>query len=200
MTSVFSPADGLGRERFAPAKISLSSQEWCGHVYQQIHPKGGRFHSTIHSYFGSEGDAGETVTTPSGALYEDALMIQLRELDGAFAGGKEWSGSLVPSLWARRKAHMPLRPVDATIRRGQGTVDGKPTTRFTLAHSGRTVTYQVEKAYPHRILAWETSDGEKARLLKTARLTYWQLNRPGDEEYLRQLGFDKVKQWGVPKI
>lgn len=189
MTSVFSPVDGLGRERFAPAKISFSSQEWCGHVYQQIHPKGDRFHGQIHSYFGREGDAAETVKTAPGALYEDALWIQLRELDGLFNDGRDWSGQIVPALWERRKSHTPLRPVDATITRQEATLAGQAITRFGLKYGGFTRTFDIEKAYPHRILAWRTNDGEEARLLKTARLTYWKLHNLGDEKYLKELGF-----------
>ena len=63
MTSVFAPVDGMGRERFAPGKISVSAQEWCGHVYEQIHPKGDHFFSAGHSYFSSEGDSGRRVST-----------------------------------------------------------------------------------------------------------------------------------------
>jgi len=189
MTSVFAPVDGLGRERFAPGKISMTSQEWCGHVYHQIHPKGDRFHSQEHSYFGSEGDRGQTVRTRPGALYEDALWIQLRELDGPFMEGKSWSGDLVPALWARRKLHVPLAPVPATITRQEATLDGQPVTRFVVKYSNFTRTFDLEKAAPRRILAWRTSQGEEARLLKTTRLPYWKLNNLGDEKYLKELGF-----------
>jgi len=188
MTSVFAPLDGLGRERFAPAKISLTAQEWCGQVYQQILPKGDRFHSFGHSYFASEGDSRETVPSGGPALYEDALWIQLRELDGPFAGGGDWSGRLVPALWTARKAHRPLRPVQATIRRGEATRDGVAVTRFTVTHAGGSRSFDVERAAPRRILGWSTNEGERAELLKTARLTYWRLNNPGDESYLTQLG------------
>jgi hypothetical protein len=128
------------------------------------------------------------VPTPPGTLYEDALLIQLRELDGAFASGKDWSGSIVPSLWASRKSHAPLRPLPATIGRADAARDGKPVTRFTLTCGGVTKTYDVEKAAPRRVLGWASSDGETAQLLETARLPYWQLHAPGDEKYLERLG------------
>ncbi len=188
MTSVFTPVDGQGRERFAPAKISFSSQEWCGHVYHHIHPKGDRFHSQIHSYFGREGDAGETVKTAPGTLYEDALWIQLRELDGPFNGGKDWSGKLVPALWERRKSHRSLRPVPATINRQAASLDGEAVTRFVVKYESFTRTFELERAYPHRILRWTTSAGEEAKLLKTTRLPYWKLHDLGDEKYLEKLG------------
>lgn len=190
LTSVFAPVKRAGIHRFAPAKISFSAQEWCGHVYQQIHPKGDRFHSELHSYFGAEGDRGETVGTARGTLYEDALWIQLRELDGPFAGGGNWSGQLVPSLWQRRKAHLPLRPVPAVIRRAKATAQGREVTRFTLTYAGVTRTFDLEPDYPHRILAWRSGDGSGGRLLKSTRLAYWELNKLGDERYRQQLGFE----------
>jgi len=188
MTSVFAPVDGLSAERFAPAKIAMSAQEWCGHVYQKLMPAPEAFTSELRSYFHAEGDRNTTVKTPPGTLYEDALLIQLRELDGPFAGGRNWAGSIVPSLWAQRKSHAALGTVAATIGRKDATRDGVPVTRFTLSYASVLTTYDVEKAAPRRVLSWKTEGGDEARLLKTARLPYWQLNGHGDEKYLRELG------------
>ena len=188
MTSVFAPVDATGPERFAPAKIAMSAQEWCGHVYQKVIPGPGTFASELRSYFHADGDRDTTVKTPPGTLYEDALLIQLRELDGPFAGGKNWAGSIVPSLWSSRKAHRSLEPVPATIKREDAKRDGAPVTRFTLTYGSVAATYDVEKASPRRVLWWKSSNGDEARILKTARLPYWQLNAPGDEKYLQQLG------------
>jgi hypothetical protein len=189
MTSTFAPVDG-GSERFSPVKVVLSAQEWCGSVYQKVMPQTGSFQSDIHSYFHAEGDRQADVKVAAGTLYEDALWIQLRELDGPFAGGKAWDGSIVPSLWSARKGHAPLAPVKANIKRSDATRDGAAVTRFVVAIGAVTKTIDVEKAKPHRILGWTTSDGETAAILKTARLPYWQLHDPGDEKYLIQLGFE----------
>jgi hypothetical protein len=188
MTSVFAPVDAWAAERFAPAKIAMSAQEWCGHVYQKVIPAPEAFASELRSYFHADGDRDATVKTSPGTLYEDALLIQLRELDGRFAGGKDWAGSIVPSLWAQRKRHAALEPVAATIKREDATRDGTQLTRFTLAYGSVTTTYDVEKSAPRRVLSWKSGDGDEARLLKTARLPYWQLNGQGDEKYLRELG------------
>jgi len=188
MTSAFSRVDGGDGERFSPVKISLSAQEWCGHVFHAIWPDGPRVRSELHSYFASEGDVAEEIAVERNTLYEDALLIQLRELDGPFAGGVDWSGSLVPSLWGRRKEHVPLRPVAAQIRRSSATRDGVAVHRFVLSYPGVTRTFDVEQAPPHRILGWTGADGETATLLRTARLAYWKLNAPGGEEHLREIG------------
>lgn len=190
MTSVFAPVADYGLERFFPAKISFTAQEWCGHVFQQLKPLKGRLWSSLASYFSTEGEA-ETLMDVSGeALYEDALLIQLRELDGPFNGGKDWTGQLVPGLWRTRRAHVPLTPVSARITRGTGERKGKPVNRFVLTFGDVERTYDVERETPRRVLAWSESDGERAELLKTARLPYWQLNRPGDERHRQALGLD----------
>ena len=181
LTSVFAPVDAFGPERFTPAKITMSAQEWCGHVYHAVWPGRSGFRSALHSYFAQEGETDETVPADDGALYEDALLVQLRELDGPFAEGGAWAGPLVPSLWGRRTAHTPLRPVDARITRADTVRAGVPVTRFTLTTPTFTRTYDVERAAPRRVLAWADTDGNRAELVRTARLPYWQLNRPGDE-------------------
>ncbi len=188
LTSVFAPVDRYRDEAFAPVKVSLSVQEWCGHVFHAVWPGDDRFASQLMSYFASEGEAREEVPTPRGALYEDALLIQLRELDGPFAGGGDWRGALVPSLWSARRAHRALRPVDATITRARAERDGAPVTRFTLRYADVTRTFDVETAAPRRVLAWSASDGEEARLVATERLPYWQLNHNGDERERARFG------------
>ena len=188
LTSVFSPVERTDQIFLSPAKIALSVQEWCGHVYQRVVPLAEGFDHEIHSYFASEGDRSERVAAGKGTLYEDALWIQLRELIEPFAGGKNWSGKIVPSLWIGRKDHQPPKPVDATIVRE--VKEGPPATvLYRLRYGSHEVVYEVEKEMPHRILRWQRNDGERATLLKTTRLPYWQLNNPGDEHLLRKLGF-----------
>ena len=189
MTSVFAPVDAGTGERFSPVKIALSAQEWCGHVYHKVMPKADGFASESRSYFHAEGESSKSVRVPQGTIYEDALLIQLRELDGPFAQGRNWSGSIVPSLWSARKRHVPLEPVVATIKRENATRDGAPVTRFTVTYGSVVTTYDVEKKMPRRVLGWKSSDGELGRILKTNRLSYWKLNHPGDEKYLKDLGF-----------
>jgi hypothetical protein len=185
MTSVFAPADAWGGERFQPARLTLSVQEWCGHVFHDVLPTRTGLRSTLLSYFEGESTDQRAVDAPAGTLYEDALLIQLRELDGPFNGGRPWQGSLVPALWSRRTAHAPLAPVTATISRADtvraDSSGAVPVTRFRLAYGGFTRTYDVEKAAPRRVLGWATSTGETAALAGTARLPYWQLNGAGDE-------------------
>jgi len=193
MTSVFAPVDGYLPTRFAPVKVTLSVQEWCGHVFHGVWAGEHAYESQIISYFASEGEHTETIEAGVGALYEDALFIQLRELDGAFANGGDWSGPIVPRLWNARRAHTPLRPVAARITRTHrdGGID-----RFTLTYASVERTFDVEQTAAKRVVAWTANDGEHGEILRTARLPYWGLNDPGNESYREQLGLPEAPTQG----
>ncbi len=188
MTSIFSPVDAYRAERFQPVKLTLTAQEWCGHVFRGVWPGLEGFRSTLYSYFAGEDESDQTMQAPVGTLYEDALLIQLRELDGPFADGGDWSGHIVPSLWQQRVTHEPLAALAATITRTDADRDGKPVTRFVLTYGEYSRTYDVEKASPKRVVAWETSTGDRAVLQGTDRLPYWRLNGPGDESNRARFG------------
>ncbi|MEZ4392016.1 MAG: hypothetical protein R3A48_13040 [Polyangiales bacterium] len=190
LTSVFSPYGDWGRERLSPVKLTLSAQEWCGHVFHGVWPGEDRAVSQLFSYFAQEGESRTELATPPGALYEDALLIQLRELDGPFAGGHDWRGPILPSLWRTRRRHRPLAPEDATITRAEATVDGVPAHRFTLRYGDFERVIDVERGGAHRMLGWRTNDGEDVRLTRSARLPYWQLNHNADLPRREEIGVE----------
>lgn len=189
-TSTFSPVKDYGLERFSPAKITLTSQEWCGHVFHGVWPSPGRMREELISYFAEEGEVMRTRRIPDGVLFEDALLVQLRELDGPFHDGKPFRGQVMPSLWNTRKAHQPFEPRTCTIERAvkKSTEALEAHTLFTLSCDDYTRAYRIEQAQPHRVLGWDASDGETATLLKTANLKYWELNAPGDESHRERIG------------
>ena len=69
-----------GRATGEATKVSYASQEWCGHVYQQLLFDPGKVRSTRHSYFDGEADSAEAMATPAGAISEDALWHWARGL------------------------------------------------------------------------------------------------------------------------
>lgn len=190
MTSVFSPVDHWRKERFSPAKITLSAQDWCGHVFASVWPSRQSYLHQLNSYFSSEGEKRAIVPVQGEHLYEDALLIQLRELSGVFNGGKAWKGKVIPSLWRNRKKHRSLLPQDATLTRKTTTQDGKKVHQFTLTYTRQnfTQTYTVEADGAQRMLGWTNSDGEVLSLNKSLRLPYWNLSSPSDSSYRKKLG------------
>jgi hypothetical protein len=192
MTSVFA--------RVAPgwplAKVTFSSQEWCGHVFHQLVPRGGRIAGTRHSYFDGEADSSEDLANPQGGVLEDALPVLLRGWNGEYlAAGQTRTVPYLPGLIRARLEHRPLAWVTAKITRAAAPSSRKvaagsfTVTTWTVApESGPRLTLEFEVAAPYRLVRWATDAGEEAVLLGSTRLAYWKLNGPGGEKYLKELG------------
>lgn len=186
--------------RIAPgwpvAKISFSSQEWCGHVYHQLLPRAGRIAGVFHSYFDSEADGSDDLPLPEGGLFEDQLPILVRGwLTEYVKPGQSRSVPFLPSLLSARLEHRALAWGRATVSRSAQPVSVRvpagtfQVSRWTVAvKGGPTLTYDVEISSPYRLLRWASDRGEEGLLLKTARLAYWKLNGPGGEAALKELG------------
>jgi hypothetical protein len=101
----------------------------------------------------------------------------------------------LPSLLRSRLQHRTLAWGQATVARsktpsrltvpaGAFQVDA-----WTVAEQGgRTTTYSVESDPPYRLVRWAADDGEEASLLGSDRLRYWEMNGPGGEKWLKNLG------------
>ncbi|MEZ4463315.1 MAG: hypothetical protein R3F60_01335 [bacterium] len=191
MTSVFAdPSRG-----FAPVKVSFSSQEWCGHVYEEAR-FGEAADVRVDSYF--EGETRAERVAVAGA--EDGLFITLRELAAPTLAGQPASAPLLPSALDRRLRHQPVKAAAIGVQWGPSTSVTVPAGTFAV----RTATWtrgvggqcqaDIEEAYPHRIIGWRCDDGEQARLLGSERIPYWQTHGEGDEALLGRLG---LKPMGV---
>jgi hypothetical protein len=184
------------------AKVSFSSQEWCGHVYHQILPKGSRIVGTFHSYFDGEADGSENLDRPAGGVFEDALPIVLRGWKGELLKrGESRTVPFLPGLLRARLEHRRLAWGHATISRAASGEEVRvpagsfPVETWTVAEEGgRTTTYQFESAAPYRLVRWSADTGEEAVLLGSTRLSYWKLNGPGGERYLKEMGLPVPKE------
>jgi len=198
LTSTFSSVESeFGRPRFEPMKISFSAQEWCGHVFQMLIPQRDHVELTLHSYFQNEGDQKRNLKLPSNAAYEDNLPIWIRELYGeVLKPGQRHDLQILPSSWFLRAAHQKADFQSGWIMKEEGealksTNGTTPTWRWTWQVGNRKETYWVEKAYPHRILKWNSPDGGKGEIIKTLRLPYWSLHGNEDMPYREQLEIPK---------
>jgi hypothetical protein len=178
------------------AKVSFSSQEWCGQVWHQIVPRGGRISGLFHSYFDGEADGGETLDLPADGLLEDSLPIRVRGWNGALLQpGESRSVPFLPSLLRARVDHRPLSWTRAKLARSAVTSIVKtPAGSFAVwtydieVADGRRLSYAVEAAVPFRLVRQTGAHGEELTLLGSTRLAYWKLNQPGGEKHLNQLG------------
>ena len=178
------------------AKVSFSSQEWCGHVWHQVVPRGGKLAGLFHSYFDGEADGADDLALPKDGVFEDALPVLLRGWNGEYLKpGESRTVPFLPSLLWARLNHKPLAWTTATIARAANT---RPVTvpagRFdVIAYTvqipdGRTLSFEIESASPHRLIRQAGPDGEELTLRGSTRLPYWQLNAPGGEQHRKALG------------
>jgi hypothetical protein len=192
MTSVFARVAA----GWPVAKVSFSSQEWCGHVYHQILPGSGRVGGAFHSYFDGEADGTEDLALPRDGVFADALPILLRGWRGAYLKpGETRTVPLLPSLLSSRLAHRRLAWGRARIARSAETSQlAVPagtfavTTWIVAEEGGGTTSYAFESAPPYRLVKVAGQDGVALELLGSTRLAYWKLNAPGGETHLRELG------------
>ncbi len=191
-----------------PVKVSFSAQEWCGHVYQQALFRRSGVEQTLHSYFEGEADGEWTLPGRPEGVSEDALLLWARGLAyPAVAAGESATVPLLTGLERARLAHVDARWEEAELSRSRGTRElTVPAGTFEAAEARavirgpdgeRSWIFHVETAPPHRILAWETSEGERAELRGSDRLAYWKLNGPGGEAHLERLGL-RPRADGMP--
>lgn len=194
MTSAFVPLDG-SLERGTVAKMSFSSQEWCGHVWDQVLVREGEIAHTWHSYFESEGEGSVSQPVRSDGIFVDAMPILARDLAGPLI---EPGQTRAVPVWPRAQ-HSRFAHVAPDWR--SGTLSREATTRVVTVPAGEfevrrtrlevdglVGAWDVEVAPPHRLVAWSWSDGERGELAGAERLAYWGLNGPSGQAYRERLG------------
>jgi hypothetical protein len=178
------------------AKVSFSSQEWCGHVWHQVIPRDGKLGGLFHSYFDGEADGTDDLAFPKDGVLEDALPVLLRGWNGAYLkAGESRDVPFLPSLLWSRLNHKPLAWTTAKIARA---VSARPVSvpagRFEVVSytvetaDGRRLGFEIEASAPYRLIRQTGPDGEELALEGSTRLAYWQLNAPGGERHLKALG------------
>lgn len=165
MLSLFATA-----QDFTPLKLAFTSSEWCGQVSEQIDAVGRGLRQRVASYF--EGESVEqTLPSPPGGIQEDALFILLRGLRGPWLrAGETRTVPFLSSPFHRRLAHRPATWGRATIQRLAGSASiTVPAGQFTCdvytIHSddGRSARFEIERAYPNRIVRWRWAAGVSDR-------------------------------------
>jgi hypothetical protein len=197
MTSAFvALAPVNGRPAGSATKVSFSSQEWCGDTYGQLLFDAGSARLSTHSYFDGEADQSRELSVPADMLAGDALLLWARGFAAPIlAAGERREVSLVKSIRTARLNHRPIELEKAILSREAApsriTVPAgtfEVNRRSVEIAGGPTWKISVETAEPHRLVEWETSDGEKASLLAGERLEYWRLHSEKDRGALARIG------------
>jgi len=197
MTSSFIALEPVNsRPAGLPAKVSFTGQEWCGHVYSHFLFDPDAIRHVLHSYFDGEADQRNTLPYPADGLGEDALWFWARGLAGPrLEPSQSTQIKLLTALKFARARHEDPGWTDATLSRAaQPEEITVPAGAFTVERwkaekaGGAARTFYVEAEPPHRIIRWETSEGEEAALLGSERLAYWEMNANEYVSALEKLG------------
>jgi len=203
MTSVFARSDD-----FQPVKVSFTSGEWCGHVYEELIVNPGTIDQRLFSYFEGESVTRNLAGKRDGVV-GDNLFILLRGLRGSYLQpGEKRTVPFLPGSFARRLQHKPLAWTTAEIERLTETQAVEvPAGTFTadvyvVRTDRREGRFFIEAEAPHRIIRWQwKSSGtdrrtheaaETGELTGTLRVEYWQRHDNGDERLLEQLGLTPI--------
>lgn len=210
MTSVFAalePANGLPAG--AATKVSFSSQEWCGHVYQQAlfsGTRGGKngVQHTSHSYFETEADEAITLDHPKGGVAEDGLILWARGLAGpSLKPGEKITVPVYRSMAIQRLLHKPVAWDSATLTHEQGdhTIQtalgtyacARLTAKIQSDVGDREYTFYVDQtdAGHRRLITMQRSDGYSLSLTGVDRMTYWSQHGNQEEAALKRLNLTR---------
>ena len=182
------------------AKVSFSSQEWCGHVVAPADSPGGpdrrRLPQLLRRRGGRPGDPRDARGRgPRGRAAGPPARLEGR----VPAKPGESRTRSVPAQPAPR----PPQPRSPGLDHGHGhrarekprrsrcrrVLRGRSRTRWTWRTGGGSPS-QIEAAAPWRLVRQTGPDGEELALAGSKRLAYWQLNAPGGEKYLKEIGLE----------
>ncbi len=182
MLSVFTPVQ---TQKYPNTpKVTMSSQEWCGHVFAQMNLKKKSYDLNSFSYFEQEGDVKVEIEK---GLLEDEIWNKIRlEPESLPIGTIE----IIPGLFHTRLLHKNLKAKMAYASISESG-DNKI---YSLEYpeDKRMLTITFESDFPHKIVKWEEQitglDGKTltttAELDKTLLTDYWSKNNIADS-YLR---------------
>ena len=181
MTSVFTKADGSGTE-----KITMTSQDWCGHSFVQLNRKKDHYVVELRSYFESEGDQEVKVKAD---LLEDEILNLLRINPENIKTGQY---AILPSMTYLRLTHRPIEAIPAEISKTSLRRPGKASSSLDIHYPslGRRLNIIYESEAPFKIVSitdtYPSMFDKKDRsttAVKTHELydAYWSMNDPSDK-------------------
>lgn len=181
MESVFTP---VARHQYPNSlKATMSSQEWCGHVFTQLNLRGEVFDARSYSYFEQEGDM--TLTLKK-LLLEDEIWNIIRLDHQSLPVGDI---DVIPGLFFTRLNHVDLQEQHAVASKS----DAGDHIIYTLEMPAlqRKLSIEYEKIFPFKIVRWDEEFQERGKkqhtsavLDRTLVTDYWTKNK-NEFQYLR---------------
>lgn len=214
MVSLFTRASD-----FTTVKVSFTSAEWCGHVYEELNFDKDHLAGKFFSYFENESSEA-ALAVPAGGIEEDALFILLRGLRQEFMAPEEKrTVPFLASPFYRRLTHQALAWSKATIERLSDPQSvhvpaGHFMTREYVVRpeDGREGHFFIERDEPYRVVYWTWTPApaagkgssrfpggtDRGELTGSIREQYWNLHEDRDEKYLESLGLRPARGTSAP--
>ena len=186
-------------------KLIMSTQDWCGIELEELRFEPTKITRSRNSYYDGESIAGDHLALPDDGVLVDELFMLVRGLPSpVMRPGEVKKVSVLPSVEYARLQQSKLQWTTGALRRERETRETKvpagtfPTERYRLEMANDIeYVFDVEAAFPHRIIEWKGPRGEHARLMGSKRMKYWQLNRRRDEPLREALGLAPVKSHNI---
>jgi hypothetical protein len=196
MLSTFSP---IGQQQ-RTLKVSMSGQEWCGHVFGQMNWRDDHYAFTQFSYFESEGDRESKLPAE---ILEDELWARIRLAPEKLPTG---NFKIIPGMFISRLLHVSLKAEEVK----GNYIDQMPEKYDPAAIRGYRLDYQTgydrsltvyfERSFPHAIVGWEETYTDlalgktkqklttHAERISTILIDYWTKHGNADRELRSKLG------------
>lgn len=166
----------LNRYDLTPFKMTLSSQEWCGHTFKHLRWNDAGLEMQSFSYFSAEGD--RQYSRPAEAVPLAAMFVVARDVA---VEQRTRRLSVLPTLRSNRQV-IPdatcatLTPAEDTTRAmvPAGTFEVR---RVRLESDRTSGWFDVQVEPPHQLIAYEVGD-LSGRLQSVERRAYWDRGWP----------------------
>ncbi|WP_165731501.1 hypothetical protein [Polaribacter sp. 20A6] len=181
VTSTFTPIDTKNYP--FTLKASTSIQEWCGHTFTQLNLADDKYNFKQFSYFEADGDEEKTINA---TFLEEALFTKIRIAKGQLPEGEI---NLIPSTIYSRFNYKKMDVEKAEI--SKTTSEKTFTYKIKYLNINRTLTIDVEKEFPYKILGFTEVDGTglttTAKLKATSNEPYWEQKKLSDQDKRKAL-------------
>jgi len=167
------------------AKMTFSSQEWCGQSFKELVNFRGKSSFYFNTYWDGQGRGSFNVSFPQDIFLYDALSVQLRMFE--FVKGEAREIQLLASQISSRVQKPEIS--NATVNLIKSETINVPAGSFAcklieVSHSEGIDLFWFEPDFPQRMIKWNTFSQDTYELLDSKNLAYWELNKPGGEKYL----------------
>jgi len=176
VTSTFTPIDTKNHP--FSLKSTTSIQEWCGHTFTQLNLVDDNYNFKQFSYFEADGDEEKTINA---TFLEEALFTKIRINKGLLTEGEI---ELIPSTIYSRFNYKKMDVEKAEISK----TTSKKILTYKVAYKNinRTLTIEVEKEFPYKILGWSEDNGTglttTAKLKASSTEPYWEQKKLSDQD------------------